>query len=544
LLIAYILWIACSMHENAKDLPRFTKLDAFDPHRKSFECRYEAHANPPVTLENDTLFLEGMAATSYELWPGERDHAKAARLWQQAADMGHWKAQFNLAGLYLRGLGVERNPGKALLLTEDLMRKGVPAAWENMGTYYMGGVGTLKQDATVAYAFWQKAADMGSMAAQAYLGEKLLGTHDEPPSFWGNRAIGLKMLECAFAQGSGMAAFELGLTLDNTNHEHARALRILHEGVRLGSEKSAVYLASSFRHGDALVGRLRDDARAERYSILGNALSLNPDLTLPNLDKILPLPPAQLPKWDGDKSTLIDAARGLLRQPDIQPTPGAGRTGRAHIPEGYILAREYITPTEAYNQRSEAHNVLAEYENTAAPRNGYWLAQMLRPSTGAHRRWDRAQVPIRMAHGELFPRDRAAMGLQPDDGRIMWHYLGQPFKRPEPGIHPAIGQGVARYSRLPEPVLRVSGHLPCPRTGVWNAQLDEDHPLAPVFSHWASQAYVHEGQSFTSPRQELLGIEAHEVTWRWLDNANVTGFASFAHVSLSDLHDEQGQPLA
>ncbi len=185
-LVCICLLTACPMQNQSSATPaqpRFTKLDAFDPHRPSFECKHEVAVNPPITADAEALFQQGMAATSHDLWPDDRDYKKAAQLWTQAAGQGHWKAQFNLAGLYMQGLGVPQDVDEALDLTEDLMRKGVPAAWDNMGAYYMGGVGPLKQDATVAYAFWQKAADMGSMAAQAYLGEKLRGTYDEPPSF-------------------------------------------------------------------------------------------------------------------------------------------------------------------------------------------------------------------------------------------------------------------------------------------------------------------------------------------------------------------------
>ncbi|WP_341889367.1 DUF6396 domain-containing protein [Variovorax sp. YR752] len=321
-------------HSAAPVPPRFTKLDAFDPHRQSFECKHEADVNPPTTAEAEALFQQGMAATSYDLWPDDRDNEKAAQLWTRAAGKGHWKAQLNLAGLYLQGLGVPQDADKALELTEDLMRKGVPAAWDNMGAYYMGGIGPLKQDATVAYALWQKAADMGSMAAQAYLGEKLLGTHDEPPSFWGNRPISRKMLECAFAQGSGAAAYTLGLDLmgndTSLGESFTRAFSTLHEGVKLGNEKAANSLSVAFDAGRALVDHRIDVARAERYSILGDALWRNPDLRFPNLDKVLPLPPANLPKWNGNKQTLIDAAKALVVQPAVLPTPGSQRDSTTH----------------------------------------------------------------------------------------------------------------------------------------------------------------------------------------------------------------------
>ncbi|HWT21858.1 MAG TPA: tetratricopeptide repeat protein [Variovorax sp.] len=316
-------------------LPRFTRLDKFDPHRKDFVCKHEADANPPITAEAEALFQQALALVSYEMWSENRNYAKAAQLYEQAMKLGHWKAQFNLAGLYLQGLGVEQDPEKSIELTEDLMRKGVPAAWDNMGTMYMGGVGSLKQDATVAYAFWQHAADMGSMASQAYLGAKLLGSHDEPPSFWGNRAIGLKMLECGFAQGSGLAAFELGVTLNVIDEDYSRALHVLHQGTRLGSERSANYLRGAFSRGTPLVNGAIDKSRADRYNALGDALYHNPDLRFPNLDKVLPLPPAPLPQWDmSEPKKLIDAAKAVVpaaSSPSQAPTPTSQRTSQLEI---------------------------------------------------------------------------------------------------------------------------------------------------------------------------------------------------------------------
>jgi len=537
-LASVFLLTACPMQDQnsaAPVLPRFTELDAFDPHRQSYECKHEADVNPPPTAEADALFQQGMAVTGHDLWPEDRDYMKAAKIWAQAAERGHWKAQLNLAGLYLKGLGVSQDPDKALELTEGLMRKGVPAAWDNMGAYYMGGVGPLKQDATVAYAFWQKAADMGSMAAQAYLGEKLLGTHDEPPAFWGNRAIGLKMLECGYAQGSGKAAFELGLTLDNTDGRHVLALKILHEGVKFGSERSANYLGSSFRHGDELVDRRIDVARAERYSVLGDALWHNPDLRFPNLDKVLPLPPADLPYWNGDKKTLIDAAKALVPAPVIKPTPGSERTGRAHIPDGHVLP---ANPAPPPIEMVGGGQVIPQYESTLARFTGYWLPQLLEARDAHHLQWDRAQVPQRYARGEAFEQNRE--GLSPHDGRVMWHYVGVPARRAAQASDPRIAQGVARTTRLPAPRQTCTGSATCPRTGVWFGHIKDDHPLAATFNRWDRQAYVQAGQSFPDPRDLYLDIAACDVIWLWLDNANQPGESGMVEVTSSELHKAQG----
>jgi len=537
LCISVILVSACRPMDTKpkEDLPRFTKLDAFNPHRASFECKHEAAVNPPVSPEAEALFQEALVAVRLVMYPQQRDYPKAAALYEQAMKLGHWKAQFNLAGLYLKGLGVPQDEEKALQLTEDLMRKGVPAAWENMGTYYMGGVGPLEQDATVAYAFWQKAADMGSMAAQTFIGEKLTATHDEPPSFWGNRPIGLKMLECAFAQGYGPAAYELGLALSgdddpSLNKDNARALRVLHEGVKWGSEKCANYLFSSFHRGDALASKMIDKVRGERYNVLGDALYANPDLRFPNLDKVLPLPPARLPIWDGRPESLIEAAKAVVPTPPAQPKPVASPasklTGKAHIPEGWMLPDR------------PAINVEDQHETTRAVEAGYWIARLLHPLTDEHHAWNAAQWPLQYAQGELF--DRTRPGLRDDDGRIVFRYVGQPVPMPPPDVeplaykHPLVERGIARYGDRPEPPLLCKGNIPCRRTGVWEGRIPEDHAHAAVFNQWHRQTYAQEGHAFPDPHALHLEIAPREITWRWLAQANAGDPTEFMSIKVDE----------
>ncbi|RYF26064.1 MAG: sel1 repeat family protein, partial [Comamonadaceae bacterium] len=262
--------------------------------------------------------------------------------------LGHWKAALNLAGLYETGLGVPEDTEKAVLIVEGLMTQGVPAAFYKMGTYHSDSIG-VRGDASRAYAFWQLAADKGNAAAQAFIGEKLDATYDSPgEGFWGNREVGLAMLECSYAQGNGKGAFELGLTTGNTktntSQEYARALQVLHDAVKFGSAESASHLSSSFRDIDPLTGNTIDLVRADRYRQIRAALERNPDLRLPNLDKVLPLPPADMPAWDGLPQTLVDAAKGVMQAPAVKPTPGAQRTGRAHIPQGHGLPAGQLPP--------------------------------------------------------------------------------------------------------------------------------------------------------------------------------------------------------
>ena len=139
----------------------------------------------------------------------------------------------------------------------------------------------------------------------AYLG-KMDALYDDPKAgFWGNRKIALQMLECAVAQGNGRAAYVLERRSRAIEPSWARTTNVRSRrcdaGVKFGSAESAGYLFGAFDDGDPVAGGVKDRARAERYSVLADRLERDPDLRLPNLDKMVPLPPAKLPKWDGKR---------------------------------------------------------------------------------------------------------------------------------------------------------------------------------------------------------------------------------------------------
>jgi len=323
---------ACPMTSPDSVLPRNMALKAFDPHRKSFECRHEADAVPTIDPEAEAWFQEGMRVTSRDLWPNQRDYPKAVELWTKAAERKHWKAMINLAGVLVEGDGTEPyvvppNTERAVRIVEEAMKLDIPAAFDLMGSYYQRGLG-VKSDASRAYAFRELAADKGNPSAQAFLGKSIKAAYDNPKEgFWANREIGLRMLECSFAQGYGSGAYLLGSDLRFTVKDYSRAVSVLHEGVKLGCEKCANALSSMFDVADEARGAPNaDPARAARYDALGDALYLNPDLRFPNLDKVLPLPPTPLPKWDGNKKTLIDAAKAIV------PTPGPSAASPVAIP--------------------------------------------------------------------------------------------------------------------------------------------------------------------------------------------------------------------
>jgi TPR repeat protein len=421
-LVAFNL-TACDKMTPKDPLPRHQALKAFDPHRKEFACTYEADAVPPIDRQAEAWHQEALYVTRASLWPNQRDWKKAEQLWTQAAERKHWKAMMNLASLYETGQGegalaVPEDSYRAIDIVEEAMRLGIPAAYDKMGNYHSRGMPSIRPNGSRAWAFWERAADMGNPQALTHIGKALSGTYDNPEEgFWGNRAVALPMLECAVSQGFGEAAFVLGVTLEGTDasigEDNARALQVLHEGVKFGSEKAAKYLFVSFDDGDQIVGNLKDPSRAARYRALGDALYRNRDLRFPNVDKVLPLPPTPLPVWDGQPQSLIDAAKAVEPVPVPKSTPGASRTGRAHIPEGHVLPDRPVPSREESPSRERP---MAQYESTAARFTGYWLPRLLDPRTDYHAAWDRAQVPLRLARGEASPARPASPARAPVSG--------------------------------------------------------------------------------------------------------------------------------
>lgn len=314
---------ACSMDN---DLPRNHIPELFHPHRTEFNCKSELTAAPPLDPEADIWYQEALALDTPDLWKDDRNWPRIIELYTKAAERKHWKAMNNLATLYQTGVWglkdskkilVERNPNAAITLTEEAMRMGVPLAYAVMGNYYADGF-IVKKDPTAAWAFWQKAADMGSSFAQFTIGRSLNAVleKDEPErERWSNEVIGLKMLECAFAQGNGDAAEALGIEYDVIQKDKPRALHYFHEGVKFGSAGSADYLRGEFQKVGGLASGGVDNSRADRYRVFKKALEHDPDLRFPNLDNVLPLPPAKLPQWSGKPEDLINAAK------EIHPVP-------------------------------------------------------------------------------------------------------------------------------------------------------------------------------------------------------------------------------
>jgi hypothetical protein len=352
-ILAFLALIGCKMTSTSEhERPRDQSLRLFEPHVADFVCEVESRKVPPIDAQADEWFREAMALEAPDRLV-EPDYSKVVLLTRQAAERRHWKAMLNLATLYLERRDPARGVEDALKLVEDGMRLGIPAAYDRMGTYFANGIG-VKGSHTRAYAFWQKAAEMGNPQAMAFLAEKMRAGKDGAiPGYWANVPVATKMLECALAQGYGSAALTLqyiyeaprskdGKKIGDRNSEtKARAISVLHEGVKLGCEECAADLSIEFGRPHDLAEMLApfvDKARGDRYRIFARELGFNPYNRFPNLDKVLPLPPAILPPWNGDRDTLLAAAMGV----SLPLTPGkvgvaAPRLSRQFLHENFGL---------------------------------------------------------------------------------------------------------------------------------------------------------------------------------------------------------------
>jgi len=315
--------LTSTLRTAVSDLPRYEKLPMFNPHRRAFACVYQDQHVPPIDPQAELWFQQALALDDPNIYPDKRDYPKIYQLYTQAGERNHWKAMLNLATLILSDHPSvpEHDPEMAIRWVEKAMKLGIPDAYDMMGIYHQNGL-VKGGNATSAYAFFQRAADLGSPSAMTFLGDKLAATYDDPSEgFWGNIPVATEMLQCALAQGYGDAAEALGYLYKGTTPESKlQALTVFHEGVKLGSAKCAIALSAEFdgmnlTNGRNIIGHI-DKARAERYNKLGDALEFyGGRLKLPNLDKVLPLPPAPLPKWDGDKQSLIDGAKAVTPPP-------------------------------------------------------------------------------------------------------------------------------------------------------------------------------------------------------------------------------------
>ena len=270
-----------------------------------FTCKHEEKLE--LLPETQQLYHYALYHDLHNMWTGKRGDEVwngLARYYRIAAMNGDYKANIRLQYLLKSGrISSDMPQTEVHNLNEELAKQLPATAYYNLYGYLDVGYG-VRTEKDGKYAYLRKAADLGSREAQYVVGDILTDIKDEG-TLQQRLKIYEQLLSCSSEQGFGEASEMLGLGYES-DKEYSKALEAFHQGVKNGSELSANVLSEVFhnkrenKYLDDL--NLKEDSeRARRYKIIGDYLYekdyLHPKV--PDLDDIVPLPPAPLPKWDG-----------------------------------------------------------------------------------------------------------------------------------------------------------------------------------------------------------------------------------------------------
>ena len=269
-----------------------------------FTCKHEE--KPELSQETQQLYNYALYHDLHNMWTGKRGDAVwngLARYYRIAAMNGDYKANIRLQYLLKSGrISSDMPQSEVHNLNEELAKQLPATAYYNLYGYLDVGYG-VRTEKDGKYAYLRKAADLGSREAQ-YVVADILGSINDDETLELRIKLVDQLRACASEQGVGDASDMLGIRLERKK-EYQKALEAFHQGVKNGSAISANILTKIFKHTrEEYLEELNlqeDQERVRRYKIIWDYLSdkdyLQPKV--PDLDDIVPLPPAKLPEWDG-----------------------------------------------------------------------------------------------------------------------------------------------------------------------------------------------------------------------------------------------------
>ena len=300
----------CSIGEKWQEKQRKKEtMKTIEEIKKNLEFTCVHEKRPPLSEETQQLYNYALHRDLNHMWPGQREDGFWDELlpyYRIAAANGDYKANIRLQFLLSDGwtkvpyIEAETEVHKLY----KMLHKQLPAtAYYLLKGYIEDGYG-VSAPPDSELAFLRKAADMGNREAQYTLGQMISSLDDEETREFRLKLM-MKLYRCASEQGQGNASYWLGMFLPDY-HKYDEAVRAYHQGVKNGNYLSAFILSNAFKVGkekgnNNFLDVEADKERARRYSIIDSYLStyefMSP--TVPDLDDIVPLPPAPLPEWDG-----------------------------------------------------------------------------------------------------------------------------------------------------------------------------------------------------------------------------------------------------
>jgi len=387
----------------------------------TFTCVHEQIPSP--SAEADELFQYARWLQKNNLLKQDKAvDLEIERLYRIASENGHYKANINLQNGTMRG-HFTLSGDEHLRLSQQLIDANVATGYYFIGLFLKSGSAGLKQDTAMSLRYFRKAADQGSAQAQYEVGDILAPINIAPN-------IARQMRRCSAEQGHGKAARALGVDLSTDGH-YQEALEAFQLGLIAGDSTSASFLSKGFlgpKSDDRLyyLGQQEDLERAERYEkiwrILANYSYAAPKV--PEINDILPLPPAKLPTWDG-KLQWLEArlanvppkkpSEALIQQLAkaklLEPT-----TGRPTPDSPAFIKASYPEPTCTSGQ--------------ACPQTGYWRAFSLsrdvyaRFNDGVIRRFEKNEIMPTLQVESHKPRFLLPDIITVNEESIEWRLLG------------------------------------------------------------------------------------------------------------------------
>jgi hypothetical protein len=292
--ILFLCVVVAACSEKEKDMPDASQVD-FAYSRLEFKCVHKVKFLPPLKKDADLFYRYSLYL---EKLKGKKDYDEIARYYRIAAAHDHYKAATNLQ--YILSVGQATSPDaskETIDLAEHFIAMGIPGAYYDMAHYLELGYG-VKKDVAASRAYFRRAADMGNPDAQYYIGRLLTYVPN-------TSEIMLSMYKCAMEQGSRLAGRYYAGYL-KVSGDYRESLEGYQYATRNGDANSARNLSKAFEGPSAsdelyYMALPNDVERAERYYKIYSFLTRLEHLgaKVPDLERIVPLPPAVLPEWDG-----------------------------------------------------------------------------------------------------------------------------------------------------------------------------------------------------------------------------------------------------
>jgi len=300
-------FLACALSacdkSNAIDVRPVPALNDIEA-KLAFTCAHEADVIPPRVREADQLYVHARWLIKGNILKQDpAAYPTIERLLRIATAYGHDKANIELRDMLEKSQAVSEDPVNEIIdLVQDLIKRGIPAGYYDMGWYLEHGYG-VRADQELAFKYYRKSADLGSPQGQYLVGEKL---SDERTLGTEIAEIGNAMLRCAGEQGHAKAATSYGNYLAIATDRRADAMKYFQIAAAEGEAVAPFSLSAAFSvqwHADPVrsLGQAADAEREARYAKISDFLSGYDYLNakVPEIDQIVPLPPAKLPPWDG-----------------------------------------------------------------------------------------------------------------------------------------------------------------------------------------------------------------------------------------------------